>query len=84
MSVAAYEGDGGHRDHGAGGLGGAGAVLLLTAYRDVSRVHADKPVFRVSKVYVCRSRYVDDYTVVIYRRLGLNSPDMTHDTQEEL
>ena len=35
---------------------------------------------------VCRSRYVDDfdYTVVIYRRLGLNSPDMTHDTQEEL
>ena len=55
MAVAAYEGDGGHRDHGAGGLGGAGPVLLLTAYRDVSRVHLDKPVVRVSKVYVlCR------------------------------
>ena len=68
MAVAAYEGDGGHRDHGAGGLGGAGPILLLTAYRDVSRVHLDKPVFRVSKVYVCRSRFVDDYTVDIYSR----------------
>ena len=37
-------------------------------HRDVSRVHLDKPVFRVSKVYVCISRFVDDYTVDIYSR----------------
>ena len=64
-------------------LGRSSSSLL----RDVSRVHADKPVFRVSKVYICLlfvdlDLWMDDYTVVIYKRL--NSPDMTHDTQEEL
>ena len=70
MSVAAYEGDGGHRDHGAGGLGGAGAVLLLTAtemsveFMRTNRYSESQKCMFV----VCRSRFVDDYTVDIYRR----------------